>query len=138
VPDDLSIYGHDKATDPRYAPIDGRVPVGVIGYYPCCETIDEPCDKVAFLLPDGSSVEMLLGRIDSAWPRWLWRREGFARPRGVKLVSLQAVLPCTRCPTEPHEVWTWRWAPDRLAPIKRLVRALRRRMRGADKERPND
>lgn len=112
--DSLSIYGHDKATDPRYAPVDGRVPIGVARYYPCCATPEPPCDKVVFRLPDGSSTEFLLGRIDSAYPRLLWWRRDSPNfpgkgPRGVRLLKQRAGLPCLRYRDEPHEWWEWEW-----------------------------
>ncbi|KKN41487.1 hypothetical protein LCGC14_0723010 [marine sediment metagenome] len=108
----LSIYGHDKATDPRYAPVDGIVPRGVIRYYACCETEEAPRDLVAFGLPYGSSAEFLLGRIDSTRPRQLWRRVGFPTPRGVQLLECVGQFPCTRMPDEPHEWWTWQWKKE--------------------------
>lgn len=110
----LSLYGHIKAEDPRYAAVGGLIPIGVLGYYPCCDTDEPPCDLVAFRLSDGSATEFLLGRIDSARPRQLWRRrsENFPTPRGVRLLELQVELPCTRVPNEPHEWWSWCWEEE--------------------------
>ncbi len=139
MPDDLSIYGHDKVTDPRYAPVDGRVPVGVIGYYPCCETKEPPCDLVAFRLPDGSSTEFLLGRLGSVYPRMLWRRKSTdfppESPSGVRLLRRWVALPCTRHPEEPHEWWEWEWDRRWWVAIRYAVSAARRCL--SRKEQPN-
>lgn len=109
-----SIYNHNKETDPRYAAVDGLVPIGVLGYYPCCDTDEPPRDLVTFQLPDGSHTEFLLGRLDSVRPRQLWRRRSkdFQTARGVRLLRLRAELPCTRVPNEPHEWWAWCWEKE--------------------------
>lgn len=111
--EELSIYGHDKKSDPRYTSVHGRVPRGVISYYSCCETKEPNCDLVAFRLPNGSSTEFLLGRIDGERPRQLWRRSTFGFvPAGIALLKLMATLPCTREPAGQHEWWTWKWGGE--------------------------
>ena len=134
--EDTSIYGHDKKKDARYAPVHGRVPCGVIGYYSCCETREPNRDLVAFCLPDGSSTEFLLSGIETKSPRQMWRRDSFGKgPRGVCLLERVHTAPCTREPGSLHEWWTWDWEaalpqPRRWPWLMRWLLSLLRRQGG--------